>query len=114
MCFKRLKSLEALFLSSCNVTGCIPEWICELTNLRQLDMQQNQLCGIIPYDIDKLQNLLYLNCKDNNGLGGTLPVEQLSRLSKLNRLSIVNTDILTSPSLLRALQQNLPRCKVWN
>ncbi len=113
-CLRHLHELEALFLSSCHLTGDIPEWLCSLAQLRQLDLQHNDLSGSLPVSLHLLQNLLYLNFKDNVHLGGTLPVENLSCLQKLNRLSIVNTDMMTSPSLLRQLQTALPRCKVWN
>ena len=113
-CIRQLKSLEALFVSSCHVTGPVPEWIGELTALRQLDLQHNDLSGVLPESLGCLTNLLYLNFKDNTRLGGVLPVQTLGKLRRLNRLSFVNTDILNCPTLLRALQKALPRCKIWN
>lgn len=113
-CIRRLKSLEALFVSSCHVTGAVPTWIGELTALRQLDLQHNDLSGVLPESLGHLTNLLYLNFKDNIRLGGVLPVLTLGKLRRLNRLSFVNTDVMSCPALLRALQKALPRCKIWN
>lgn len=81
--------------------------------LRQLDLQRNQLCGAVPASIGKLQNLLYLNIKDNPQLTGRLPLPQLLSLSKLNRLSLVHCNFVDTDYALEALKTHLPRCKVW-
>jgi hypothetical protein len=106
--------LEALFVSSCHITGPVPAWLSELTGLRQLDLQNNDLIGVLPDSMGELTNLLYLNFKDNLRLGGVLPVPMLSKLRRLNRLSFVNTDILSNAGVLRQLQKALPSCKIWN
>jgi len=114
LCIRRLKSLEALFMSSCQLTGPVPAWIGELTNLRQLDVQHNNISGLLPDSLGNLTNLLYLNFKDNARLSGVLPVQTLSKLRRLNRLSFVNTDVMSCATLLKALQKALPSCKIWN
>jgi hypothetical protein len=84
-----------------------------VSELRQLDLQRNNLTGSIPACIGQLTNLLYLNLKDNNQLGGPLPVAALSRLHRLNRLSLVHCSFENVDSALGLLQDSLPRCKIW-
>lgn len=81
--------------------------------LRQLDLQRNRLCGELPTAVGQLENLLYLNLKDNPALGGPLPVSELCRLGRLNRLSLVQCNFDHSEEALHTLQQVLSKCKIW-
>jgi len=112
-CLSHLIHLEALFMANCNVKGPLPHWLGDLTELRQLDLQRNNLMGSIPGCIGNLENLLYLNVKENIRLGGRLPVEDLLRLNKLNRLSLVQCNFIDTEYALDRLKTHLPRCKVW-
>jgi hypothetical protein len=136
-CVSKLVALEALFLANCNITGTIPSWVGELkgkappppafyrlsflisftlylsAELRQLDLQRNLLHGNLPKAIGKLENLLYLNVKDNIGLGGRLPLAELLCLTKLNRLSLVHCDFHDTDIVMEAMKIALPRCKIW-
>ena len=76
-------------------------------------MQRNLLSGAVPTSIGRLQNLLYLNIKDNQHLTGRLPLTQLLSLNKLNRLSLVHCNFQDTDYALEALKAHLPRCKVW-
>jgi hypothetical protein len=71
------------------------------------------LSGSLPASIGSLQNLLYLNIKDNPHLSGRLPVPQLLSLHRLNRLSLVHCNFTDTDHALEALKVHLPRCKVW-
>lgn len=71
------------------------------------------ISGSLPSTIGNLQNLLYLNIKDNPQLTGRLPLLQLLSLSKLNRLSLVHCSFAETDHALEALRMHLPRCKVW-
>ena len=84
-----------------------------ILELRQLDLQRNQLSGEIPAVIGNLENLLYLNLKDNPQLGGVLPISALCQLKKLNRLSLVQCNFEQSEEAQLILQQNLSKCKIW-
>lgn len=112
-CLSSLTKLEALFLSNCHLKGPLPEWIGDLVELRQLDLQRNNLRGTIPLSIGKLGNMLYLNLKDNVELHGPLPIHQLIRLTRLNRLSLVHCRFTISDEIISELQANLPRCRLW-
>jgi Leucine rich repeat len=81
--------------------------------LRQLDLQRNRIGGVLPATIRNLENLLYLNLKDNLNLGGKLPVNDLSQLTKLNRLSLVQCNFDHTEESVEELQQNLSKCKIW-
>lgn len=81
--------------------------------LRQLDLQRNELRGPLPRSIKKLQNLLYLNIKDNEAMGGTLPLAELLTLTRLNRLSLVHCSFDNANVVVDAMKEQLPRCKVW-
>lgn len=78
-----------------------------------MDLQRNRLSGGLPAEIGQLENLLYLNLKDNPLLGGPLPVAELSRLTKLNRLSLVQCSFEQSDEVLQNLHRNLSKCKIW-
>jgi hypothetical protein len=133
-CLSYLHNLEALFLANCNIKGPLPEWlgnltgnccvltfrcapaetVCLFVELRQLDLQHNYVTGALPASISRLTNILYLNLKDNTGLGGVLPVDALSQLTKLNRLSLVHCAFTTTDgNTVPILQGRLPRCKIW-
>jgi protein-serine/threonine kinase len=112
-CISALRSLEALFIANCNITGPLPSWICQLKELRQLDLQRNAMTGSLPGAISSLSNLLYLNVKDNSGLCGPLPVDELSRMTRLNRLSLVHCSFEHVQESAVILQDRLPRCRIW-
>jgi hypothetical protein len=84
-----------------------------MTELRQLDLQKNFLSGTIPRSIGNLDNLLYLNIKDNEHLTGRLPLAELLSLTKLNRLSLVHCDFTDTQTAVATLKAQLPRCKIW-
>jgi Leucine-rich repeat (LRR) protein len=100
-------------MANCNVTGPLPDWLGGLSELRQLDLQRNNLRGSIPPQYGNLVNLLYFNLKDNPELNGTIPVEQLARLTRLNRLSLVHCRFEGAEQAVEELQRRIPRCRVW-
>jgi len=112
-CLSTLTNLEALFMANCNLNGPLPLWIEQLSELRQLDLQRNGLQGRIPTSVGKLQNLLYLNLKDNPYLNGELPLREIVKLTKLNRLSLVHCQFTNAELAMEELQTQLPRCRVW-
>ena len=81
-----LTNLEALWLSSNQLTGEIPAELGSLTNLEALYLFSNQLTGEIPAELGSLTNLeaLYLF---SNQLTGTIPAE-LGNLANLRFLSL--------------------------
>jgi hypothetical protein len=81
--------------------------------LRQLDLQRNTLSGPLPASIGKLQQLLYLNVKDNLGLCGRLPLSELCTLTRLNRLSLVHCSFVERDQAQDQIRRALPRCKLW-
>ena len=112
-CISRLVHIEAIFIANCNLIGSIPEWIGNLGDLKQLDVQSNDLSGKVPTSFGKLTNLLYLNIKDNERLNGILPIEEMSKLIKLNRLSMVHCSFENVQEAVDYLQIRLPRCRIW-
>ncbi|KAL8499034.1 hypothetical protein ACS0TY_022119 [Phlomoides rotata] len=79
-------SLQTFAASYCNFKSTIPNDIGNLTNLLRLDLQQNDLSGIIPPTFTHLHTLhgLYLN---NNNLEGLVP-ENLCDLHNLVELDL--------------------------
>jgi Leucine-rich repeat (LRR) protein len=67
------------------ITGSLPTWIGDLTNLYGLYLNNNSLSGDIPSQIGTLSNLNYLDLS-NNQFSGTLP--DLSGLTNLSELSL--------------------------
>ncbi|KAI3830982.1 hypothetical protein MKW92_011670 [Papaver armeniacum] len=67
--------LEILALGSCNLK-VFPTFICNLTQLKVLNLSHNNLTGVIPSCIFKLENLVYVDLS-NNKLGSPLPLPPL-------------------------------------
>ena len=86
--------VTGLYLDNNNLTGPIPEWLGDLSNLQGLSLYDNQLTGPIPDALGRLSKLrdLWL---ENNELTGPIPPE-LGDLSNLQRLYLDNNN-LTGP-----------------
>lgn len=78
-----------------------------------MDLQRNNFTGGLPPAVGQLQNLLYLNIKDNENLTGKLPIYELMSLVKLNRLSLVHCNFQETETDVEILRNHLPRCKIW-
>ncbi|XP_026458536.1 receptor-like protein 9DC3 [Papaver somniferum] len=65
--------IRRLMLVSCNLTGMLPTYICNLSHLEILDLSRNTLTGTIHSCIHKLKNLRSLDFSHNN-LHGLLPL----------------------------------------
>ncbi|XP_071702230.1 phytosulfokine receptor 1-like [Rutidosis leptorrhynchoides] len=88
----QFKSLKALVIANCRLTGPIPSWLNGLTNLQLLDLSWNQLTGTIPAYMGDFKFLFYLDLS-NNTLSGSIP----KNLTELQ--SLISRDIsLEEPS----------------
>ncbi|GMH31759.1 hypothetical protein Nepgr_033603 [Nepenthes gracilis] len=67
-----LKQLEVLVLRNCLLTGTIPEYIGNMTDMQILDLSFNKLIGEIPNAIKNLRSLKYMFLT-NNSLNGSVP-----------------------------------------
>ncbi|XP_027332518.1 probable LRR receptor-like serine/threonine-protein kinase At2g16250 [Abrus precatorius] len=81
-----LGALQVLDLSSCFITGLIPDSIGRLSALKVLFLSGNGLVGTMPSTLGLLSNLSALNLSGNS-LSGTLP-NSLSKLGNLRRLDL--------------------------
>ncbi|XP_026420550.1 probable leucine-rich repeat receptor-like protein kinase At1g35710 [Papaver somniferum] len=70
--YPKLK-LKVLGLASCNLKGLFPDFICNLTDLENLQLSGNNLTGTIPSCMNKLKNLMSLDFSSNN-FHGPLPL----------------------------------------
>lgn len=70
--------VQAIWLSSNNLTGSIPEKISGLTHLERLNLEWNSLQGSIPEGIVEMSRLYYLNLRQNQ-LSGSIP-EKIGKL----------------------------------
>ncbi|PRQ60817.1 putative non-specific serine/threonine protein kinase [Rosa chinensis] len=61
-----LGSTVFLSLSSNNLSGIIPESLCNSRNLRILDLSNNSLSGTVPRCLTTMSTLLVLNLRRNN------------------------------------------------
>ena len=68
------------------MTGPVPAWLGDLSNLVGLVLTVNQLTGPIPADLGNLSNLKWLDLSFNN-LTGPIPAS-LADLSNLEGLSL--------------------------
>ncbi|KAK9051263.1 hypothetical protein SSX86_027890 [Deinandra increscens subsp. villosa] len=77
----RFKSLKALVIANCGLTGIIPSWIRGLSRLQLLDLSWNHLTGTIPSYLGDFESLFYLDLS-NNSLSGEIP-KNVTRLQSL-------------------------------
>lgn len=75
--FNNLKTLNAIVLNNNKFSGAIPD-LSHLTQLRQLNLANNELSGSIGLWLKELASLTVLNVDNNNGLGGEFPELPLS------------------------------------
>ncbi|XP_076932410.1 phytosulfokine receptor 1-like [Bidens hawaiensis] len=68
----QFKSLKALIIANCRLTGRIPLWLNGLTQLQLLDLSWNELTGTIPAYLGDFKSLFYLDLS-NNTLSGEIP-----------------------------------------
>ncbi|GMN29330.1 hypothetical protein TIFTF001_041298 [Ficus carica] len=61
-----LKSLNTLFLGSCNFRGSYPALLGNLTQITSLDLSYNNFSGQIPWSFLNLEKLIHLGLADNN------------------------------------------------
>ncbi|AEE87049.1 receptor protein kinase-like protein [Arabidopsis thaliana] len=94
-----LLTLEVLDLSSCSITGTIPESLTRLSHLKVLDLSKNAINGDIPLSLTSLQNLSILDLSSNS-VFGSIPAN-IGALSKLQRLNLSRNTLTSSipPSL---------------
>ncbi|KDP29473.1 hypothetical protein JCGZ_19302 [Jatropha curcas] len=74
-------NLKVLVIASCRLTGSIPSWLRNSTNLQLLDLSWNHLDGTIPIWFGSFADLFYLDLS-NNSLIGEIP-KSLTQLPSL-------------------------------
>ncbi|XP_057501085.1 cuscuta receptor 1-like [Actinidia eriantha] len=81
-----MSSLRVLSLRNSGLNGSLPEqgW-CELSNLQELDLSDNNLKGMIPSCLGNLTSIQLLDIS-NNQLSGNLALSPLSHLTTLEEL----------------------------
>ncbi|XP_078168275.1 uncharacterized protein LOC144562846 [Carex rostrata] len=62
-------SVTSLVLSSKNITGEVPQAICQLKSLSQLDLSNNEISGSFPQFLSNCSNLQYLDLSENLFVG---------------------------------------------
>ncbi|XP_043717380.1 phytosulfokine receptor 1-like [Telopea speciosissima] len=85
------RNLNTLIIPNCALTGSIPTWLSNCTNLQLLDLSWNQLGGNIPDWLGELKFLFYMDLS-NNSLTGEIP-KILTTLE-----SLINSTISVEPS----------------
>ena len=96
----QLSNLRELDLSDNQLTT-LPEAIAQLSNLRELDLSDNQLTTL-PEAIAQLSNLRELDLRNNQLT--TLP-EAIAQLSNLRVLYLRNNQLTTLPEAIKQLSQ---------
>ncbi|XP_071733190.1 uncharacterized protein [Rutidosis leptorrhynchoides] len=81
-----LRFLKSIDLSSNNLTGKIPDELCDLHGLVALNLSTNALVGEIPRKINEMKELLTLDLSRNN-LSGGLPLI-MSEMNLLNYIDV--------------------------
>jgi Leucine-rich repeat (LRR) protein len=82
-----LIKLETLHLEAADANGLLDPAIWKFTNLKRLNLNENQLQAEIPSDLSNLTNLEYLDLSDNDWFG-SLPDGFLDDCSKLLEFSL--------------------------
>eukprot|EP00947_MAST-08B_sp_MAST-8B-sp1_P005663 g5663.t1 len=89
------------------ISGTLPPDLGRLTKLARLDLGLSlKLCGRMDAIISNTMNLTYLGLESLPGFSGTIPAQELGRLTNLRHLSLRHTSISgTLPGTLRHLAQ---------
>ncbi|CAH1416646.1 unnamed protein product [Lactuca virosa] len=66
------RALKALVIANCGLSGRIPTWLKDSTQLQLLDLSWNNLVGSIPSYLGDFQSLFYLDLS-NNSFSGVIP-----------------------------------------
>ncbi|GJT35430.1 phytosulfokine receptor 1 [Tanacetum coccineum] len=82
------KTLKALVIANCGLTGNIPLWLNGLPQLQLLDLSWNRLTGSVPSYLGDFKSLFYLDLS-NNSLSGEIP----KSLTQLPSLSFRNVSL---------------------
>ncbi|KAK4791530.1 hypothetical protein SAY86_031943 [Trapa natans] len=82
---RNLTNLRQVLLQNNNITGCIPPGLGSLPRLQTLDLSNNHLSGLIPDSLGQLSSLQYLRL-NNNSLSGAFPVS----LAKVPQLAFLD------------------------
>ncbi len=83
--------VTSLDLDNNNLSGIIPIEICSLNNLQRLNLSYNQLSGCIPSEIGDLKKLQILHLQ-NNQLSGTIP-QEIGNLTNLKTLDLSSNQL---------------------
>ncbi|XP_010417134.1 PREDICTED: probable LRR receptor-like serine/threonine-protein kinase At2g23950 isoform X2 [Camelina sativa] len=81
-----LTNLRQVLLQNNNISGKIPPELCSLPKLQTLDLSNNRFSGEIPASVNQLSSLLYLRL-NNNSLSGPFPAS-LSQIPHLSFLDL--------------------------
>ncbi|KAF8768874.1 hypothetical protein HU200_007438 [Digitaria exilis] len=84
-------NIQVFVIANSHLSGSVPPWIANFTQLKVMDLSWNQLVGNIPAWIGDLEFLFYLDIS-NNSLTGGIP-ESLSRMKSLHLLDLSNNQI---------------------
>ncbi|XP_028956126.2 probable LRR receptor-like serine/threonine-protein kinase At1g53440 [Malus sylvestris] len=68
-----MKDIQILILRNCSISGTIPNYLGELTNLLTLDLSFNKLTGEIPQTIERASHISFMSLS-NNMLTGEVPI----------------------------------------
>ncbi|XP_028067487.1 somatic embryogenesis receptor kinase 2-like [Camellia sinensis] len=87
----QLKNLKHLELYGNNISGSIPSDLGNLTNLVTLDLYLNSFTGPIPDTLSRLTKLQFLRL-NNNSLSGSIPLS-LTNITALQVLDLSNNHL---------------------
>ncbi|XVF04403.1 hypothetical protein REPUB_Repub05bG0079300 [Reevesia pubescens] len=89
---QKLIHLERLDLAQSSFCGCFPIWLTNFTQLRFLDLGLNELQCQLPSSISRLKNLQYLDMNSNN-LSGVVELNTFLELRDLEFLRLSNNKL---------------------
>lgn len=109
------ENLKVLIIANCKLSGSVPYWLMNSTDLQLLDLSWNHLTGVIPSWLGNFKSLFYLDLS-NNTFTGEIPISLAGLQSLIFRNISLEQPAPDFPFFMKRNQsaRGLQYNKVWS